>query len=136
MRVVIDCNVLISAALTDGTCRAAMLAAAEHDDVFVSDPILTEYRAVAMRPKYRKYQAAVSSIIDALESIARRIEPLEPMPLLPDPKDRVYLATALAARAHAIITGNTRDFPPDLCAPVRILTPRAFLDQSKPGGSA
>jgi putative PIN family toxin of toxin-antitoxin system len=128
MRVVIDCNVLVSAALTDGTCRAAILLAVGRDDIFVSAPILAEYRGVVMRPKYRKYQATALSVVDMLASVAHRVEPLEPMPLLPDPKDSVYLATALASQAHAIITGNTKDFPPDLCEPVRILTPRVFLD--------
>jgi predicted nucleic acid-binding protein len=65
--------------------------------------------------------------------VARHVEPLVPMPTLPDPKDSVYLATALAAQASAIITGNTRDFPSVLCEPVRILTPRAFLDLPKLG---
>jgi len=136
MRVVIDCNALVSAALTDGTCRAAIILAAGNDDIVVSAPILAEYRAVLMRPKYRKCQAVALSVIDMLESIARRVEPLEAAPPLPDPKDSVYLATALASRADVIITGNARDFPPHLCEPVRILTPRAFLDLSKPGGKA
>jgi putative PIN family toxin of toxin-antitoxin system len=105
----------------------------ECDDIFVSAPILSEYRGVVMRPRYRKYQAIALSVIDTLQSVARRVEPLEPMPLLPDPKDRVYLATALAAQAHVIITGNARDFPADLCAPVQVLTPRAFLDLSRAG---
>jgi putative PIN family toxin of toxin-antitoxin system len=134
MRVVMDCNVLVSAVLTDGTCRAAISLAVERHEVIVSNPILAEYRDVVARPKYRKYQAAALSVIDMLESVARRVEPLEPMPALPDPKDSVYLATALASQAHAIITGNTKDFPPELCAPVWILTPRAFLDGLKTGG--
>jgi len=131
MRVVIDCNVLVSAALTDGTCRAAIVWAVEHDDIVVSASILAEYRGVVMRPKYRKHQATALSIIDTLKSVARHVQPREPMPPLPDPKDSVYLATALASQAHVIITGNVKDFPPQLCEPVRILTPRAFLDLSK-----
>jgi putative PIN family toxin of toxin-antitoxin system len=128
MRLVIDCNVLVSAALTDGTCRAAIVLAVERHDIYLSPSVLAEYRDVLMRPRYRKYQAAAASIIATLESVARHVEPLQPAPALPDPKDSVYLATALAANAEAIITGNTKDFPPHLCEPVRVLTPRAFLD--------
>ena len=128
MRVVIDCNVLISAALTDGTCRAVIQHAIERDDIYVSDEILSEYRGVAIRPKYLRYQATVLSIISIIESVAHQVEPLETAPTLLDPKDSVYLATALAAPGDAIITGNTKDFPQDLCAPIKILTPRQYLD--------
>jgi putative PIN family toxin of toxin-antitoxin system len=128
VRVVVDCNVLVSAALTDGACRAVILRAVARDEIAVSAPILTEYRAVLARPKYRKYQALALSLVGTLEAVAYRVTPLQPAPALPDVKDSVYLATALAFRADAIITGNTKDFPPALCAPVRVLTPRAFLD--------
>jgi putative PIN family toxin of toxin-antitoxin system len=128
MRVVIDCNVIIAAAYTDGACRAVIRRAVECDDIFVSTPILAEYRAVAVRPKHQKYQSTALSVIDLLESVARQVEPLGASPALPDSKDSVYLATALAARADAIITGNTKDFPTELCMPVRILTPRRYLN--------
>ncbi|MFT4233992.1 MAG: putative toxin-antitoxin system toxin component, PIN family [Microbacterium sp.] len=128
MRVVIDCNVVISAVLTDGTCRAVVVRAVAHDDVFVSAPILDEYRAVSARPKYRRHRETVGQVIRLIESVAYQVEPLEAGPALPDPNDTVYLATALAAQADAIITGNTRDFPPRLCAPVRVLTPREYLE--------
>ncbi|MCL2344523.1 MAG: putative toxin-antitoxin system toxin component, PIN family [Desulfobulbus sp.] len=124
----IDCNVLIAAAHSEGTCRAAILRAVECDDIFVSAPILAEYRDVAMRPKHRKYQSTALSVINLLKSVARQVDLLETSPVLPDLKDGMYLATALASQADAIITGNTKDFPPELCAPVRILTPRAYLD--------
>jgi putative PIN family toxin of toxin-antitoxin system len=130
MRVVIDCNVLIAAAHTAGTCRAVILHAVVRDDIFLSVPILAEYREVAMRAKHQKYRSTALSVIDLLESVARQVAPLAVSPSLPDAKDGMYLATALAAQAHAIITGNAKDFPPELCAPVRILTPRAYLELS------
>jgi putative PIN family toxin of toxin-antitoxin system len=122
MRVVIDCNVLIAAAHTDGACRAVILGVVEYGDIYVSAPILAEYRDVAMRPKHRKYQATALSIIDMLESVAHRVVPLERMPVLPDPKDDVYLATALASQAHVIVTGNVKDPPrQNSCRPDRNL---------------
>lgn len=130
MRAVIDCNVLIAAAITDGTCRAVIQRAVERDDIYVSGLILEEYQDVAMRPKYLKCQATALSIIGVLESVMHQVTPLETVPALPDPQDTVYLATALAAQADAIITGNTKDFPPKLCAPVKILTPRQYLDEA------
>lgn len=130
MRVVIDCNVLIAAAITDGTCRAVIQRAVKRDDIYVSEPILEEYQDVAMRPKYLKYQATALSIISVLESVMHQVTPLEAVPALPDSQDTMYLATALAAQADAIITGNTKDFPPKLCVPVKILTPRQYLDEA------
>lgn len=52
MRVVLDCNVLISAARTDGVCRAVVVEVVRHHEIVLSAPILEEYRAVAMRPKH------------------------------------------------------------------------------------
>ncbi|WP_176631388.1 hypothetical protein [Desulfolutivibrio sulfoxidireducens] len=40
----------------------------------------------------------------------------------------IYLETALAGDAKAIITGNARHFPEPAYGFVRILTPRDFLD--------
>ncbi|HET9061578.1 MAG TPA: PIN domain-containing protein [Acidimicrobiales bacterium] len=56
-------------------------------------------------------------------------EALEATVALPDPDDRHVLAVALRGRADAIITANTRDFPPEVVGPlnIEIIDPDSFL---------
>ena len=51
MRVVLDCNVVVAAARTDGTCRAVFDTVGRRHDIVLSEPILAEYGAVAARPR-------------------------------------------------------------------------------------
>lgn len=51
MRVVLDCNALVSAARVDGTCRALLDRVMRRHDLVLSQPILSEYAAVAERPR-------------------------------------------------------------------------------------
>jgi putative PIN family toxin of toxin-antitoxin system len=131
MRVVLDCNVLISAARTDGVCRTVIVEAVRHHEVVLSIPILKEYRAVAIRSKHAPAHQTALAVIAELESIALLVEPAELPQSLTDPDDAIYLGTALAGKADALITGNVRDFPEKACGSVRIMTPRAFLDRKK-----
>lgn len=70
--------------------------------------------------------------IELLKLKGYLIEPFVcPFPT-PDPKDEMYVATALTAQADAIITGNLKHFPPLLCHPIRIFSPRQFLTETYP----
>lgn len=129
MKVVLDCNVLISAARTDGVCRAVITEVVRHHEVVLSTPILDEYRAVAMRSEHARARPTALAVIAELESVALLVEPVDPPQHLPDADDTTYLGTALAADADVLITGNVRDFPEHASGGVGIMTPRAFLDR-------
>ena len=131
MKVVLDCNVLISAARTDGVCRAVIVEAVRHHEVVLSAPILEEYRAVAMRSEHDRARQTAFAVIAELESVALLVEPIDPPQHLADPDDTIYLGTALAGGADTLITGNARDFPEEACGGVVIMTPRAFLDRER-----
>jgi predicted nucleic acid-binding protein len=76
MRVVLDCNVVIAAARTDGVCRAVVLDVIRHHELVLSEPILQEYRSVGARPRHRAYRALLQAIVDLLDVGAIVVEPL------------------------------------------------------------
>ena len=128
MVIVIDTNVLVSAALSDGVCRKVISEALLHHRVVVSDAILEEYLGVADRQEHADYRGAM---LDLIEEIRRKAVVVEPTPGtfgLPDSDDEVFLSTAKAGGAD-LITGNTRDFTAPRYGPIKVFTPRAFLDR-------
>ncbi len=74
MKVVIDCNVLVSAARIDGVCRAVIDTAVRQHEIVLSAPILAEYEAVAGRPKQAPYRDALRANIDEMKRLAAAVE--------------------------------------------------------------
>ncbi|WP_176637406.1 putative toxin-antitoxin system toxin component, PIN family [Desulfolutivibrio sulfoxidireducens] len=128
MRLVIDCNVLIAAGWNSGTCREVLFAAIRDHAPLMSRGILDEYATVFAYSRFDHIRPALTLLRDALLKTATLVRPVPSPFLLPDPKDMIYLETALAGDAEAIITGNARHFPEPAYGFVRILTPRDFLD--------
>lgn len=129
MKVVLDCNVLISAAQTDGTCRKVIDRVARNHQIILSVPILSEYIEVAGRPKFVHYFSALSSMIREIGQLADIVEPVNLEFGLSDSDDDIYLATAAAGGA-VLTTGNTRDFTEPRYGPVSVWSPREFLSQT------
>ena len=130
MRVVLDCNVVVSAARSRGVCGTVIVAAVRWHEIVLSDPIRDEYLLVAGRSKHGHYRESLLAIIKELEKVAIMVEPSEDVFGLRDPDDEVYLATAIAGGA-VLVTGNRRDFTEPRYGPVQVLSPRAFLDRIK-----
>jgi uncharacterized protein len=128
VRIVLDCNVLVAAARTDGVCRSVLLRVIRDHEVILSAPIIREYRSVGARPKHKPYHPTMLAITDRLERVALLVKPLPGSTFgLSDPDDEIYLATALAGRADFLITGNIRHFPALRYAATDILRPADFL---------
>ncbi|MGQ9369608.1 putative toxin-antitoxin system toxin component, PIN family [Azospirillum sp. ST 5-10] len=131
MRIVIDCNVLVSAALTDGVCRLAVAEAIGNHDILLSEDILDEYREVADRPKF---PPAVQSRMHALiEKVAAQASVVAfdrsvPAPDIADVDDAVYVIVAITSPADAIVTGNTAHFTAPSYGRALVVSPREFLD--------
>jgi putative PIN family toxin of toxin-antitoxin system len=130
MRLVIDCNVLVAAGWNSGTCREVLVAAMRDHAPLMSRGILDEYATVFAYSRFDHVRPTLTLLRDALLKTATLVRPVPSPFLLPDPKDMIYLETALAGDADAIITGNTKHFPEASYADVRILTPRAFLEMT------
>ena len=128
MKVVLDCNVVVSAARIDGTCRAVVDNVLRHHDIVLSEPILAEYESVAARTKHAAFRDDLKAMIGDIERVAVIVKPADIAFGLRDPDDEIYLTTATVGSA-VLITGNTRDFTEPQYATVEVLSPRAFLDR-------
>ena len=127
MRIVVDCNVVVSAARIDGVCRNVIDRVVRQHEIVLSEPILTEYETVAERPRHPLYRAVLRANIAEIERMAVFVEPESVVFGLRDPDDEIYLATAAAGGA-ALITGNSRDFTEPRYGSVEVFSPRSFLD--------
>jgi uncharacterized protein len=97
--------------------------------VIVSQPVLDEYVEVGTRPKHRASRPALRAILDGLVGVAVLVVPAAVSFGPPDPDDEIYLATASAGEADALVTGNLRHFPREACGGTDVLTPRMFLER-------
>ncbi len=129
MRVVIDCNVLVSAARTGGVCGRVVVVAMRHHEVVLSEAIVDEYQLVAGRPAHVRYRDVPNVIVSALQRNALFVKPKDVAFGLRDPDDGVYLATATPGDA-VLITGNRRDFTERRYGSVEVFSPREFLEQA------
>ena len=128
MRVILDCNVLVSAARAEGVCREVFFKATRHHHVFLSHPIIDEYERVADRPEHDFYCDDFWTIIEEIKKVSAMVEPAAIAFQIKDSDDEVYLATAVAGNA-VLVTGNRRDFTEPRYGTVEVLSPRAFLER-------
>lgn len=127
MRIVVDCNVLVSAAISRSTCRQVLDEVARSHTLCYSHEALHEFLRVAKYTNIKPYFPRVQKIVKTMLRIGIEVIPSEQSIDPPDPDDAVYLQTALAAKAEILITGNLKHFPFESYEGVKILSPRAFL---------
>jgi uncharacterized protein len=129
LRVFLDTNVLVSAFATRGLCTDVLrLVLAEHD-LLTAEVVLEEVERV-LTHKFGMPSVEADRVIAFL-----RQHPVEPKPASPssvevrDPDDRWVLASALAARADVLITGDAALLEVDSqVKELAIITPRGFWD--------
>jgi uncharacterized protein len=129
IRVVIDTNVVVSAALKPEGVEAAIVAAALGGLLqwSVSNAILAEYEGVLRRPKFSFSRRSIDNRLIEIKRAAKLVNPLQVIRELTDDPDNRFLECAESAQADFLITGNKRHFPDEWKATI-ILTPRAFVD--------
>lgn len=127
MRIVVDTNTAVSGLLWQGQPRQIIdLVRARTHSLCVSMALLAELAEVIARPKFAgRIQAAGLSPAALVQDYTRLAEIVEPAPLAKpvsrDPDDDVVLATALAARAPLIVSGDQDLLVLGTFADVRIL---------------
>ena len=129
IRMVLYTNVVVSAYLNqDGpTFRVLKLALAGLVGLYVSQPILAEYKELLLRKSYPLDKRRAALFLAAIHSASTIVKPASGLLLtLPDPDDAMFLECAQTAKADFLVTGNTKHFPPKWKLTRRI-TPAAFL---------
>jgi len=128
VKVVLDTNVIVSAAMTTyGTCGQIVdLLTDGMFEICADDRILNEYETVLRRPELRIVPDEAAIVLELIHSV---VEPVAAVPLtvtLPDPKDLPFLEVATAADA-ILVTGNLRHFPKGACRGITVVSPKEFL---------
>jgi putative PIN family toxin of toxin-antitoxin system len=113
LRVVVDTNVLVSAAISHRGLPRRVLDAWEHGSfqLLMADAMLAEVTDVlhrdAIRQKYHLTDEQIAQLVHDLTVATERVIPHEPPPVSSrDPKDDPLLAVALSGHADYLITGD------------------------------
>lgn len=128
LRLVIDTNIVVSAALKpDGLQRTVLLLAiTKPARLYVSNAVLDEYRDVLARPELKIRKGPRQQLLQLIRSKAHRVAPSKPLRVASDPDDDRFLECADAARADYLVTGNARHFP-KFWKKTKVITSREFI---------
>jgi putative PIN family toxin of toxin-antitoxin system len=129
LRLVLDTNILVSAALNpDGLQRTVLLlATTKPASLFISSPIFAEYRSVLSRPELGIRRGLRQQLLQLIRNTSRVVRPRRVLRVTPDPDNDMFLECADAARADYLVTGNSRHFP-TFWKKTKVITSRDLLD--------
>ena len=113
LRVVVDTNIVVSAALKpDGLQRTVLLLAlTKPARWYVTNAILREYEDVLAWPELRIRRGLRQQLMQLIRNNTHAVMPSWTLHITPDPEDNKFLECADAARADYLLTGNHRHFP-------------------------
>ena len=133
LRLVIDTNVLISAALKpEGLQRTTfLLATTKPACLYGTRPILEEYADVLSRPELRIRKGLRLQLLKLIKNSSHVVVPSRRLEVCSDPGDNVFLECADKAGADYLITGNSRHFP-KFWKKTKIITAREFVSLAAP----
>jgi putative PIN family toxin of toxin-antitoxin system len=128
LRLVIDTNVLISAAIKPtGLQRTVLLLAlTKPARLYVSRSILEEYVEVLGRPELRIRKGPRQQLLQMIKNRSYSVTPIWGLEVTRDPDDNIFLECADAARADYLVTGSQRHFP-KFWKKTKVITPREFI---------
>jgi putative PIN family toxin of toxin-antitoxin system len=126
MRIVLDANVLIASLISKGVCFELLEHCVLNHFVLVSEHILGEVG----EHLERKFKFSRQEATEAIELFRERFEIVEPCPIdrpvCRDPDDDIVLATAVAANARCLITGDKDLLVLQRFGEIAIVAPRDF----------
>ena len=128
LRLVLDTNIVVSAALKPAGLQRTvlLLTLTKPARLYVSPPILREYRIVLSRAEFQIRKGLRQQLLQLLENRAHSVAPSGSLQVTSDPADTIFVECADAARADYLITGNPRHFP-KFWKKTKIITSREFI---------
>lgn len=132
-RVVIDPNVLVSAAISPAGAPAVILDLIDAGAItaIASPRLLAELDGVLRREKFRTWLELdeVTAYLDEFERLAEAVDDPSEVPTVgPDPDDDYLIALARTTHADAVVSGDT-DLTGLALTDLPTLTPRELLDE-------
>ena|SRR5271157_1244020 len=111
--VVLDTNILVSANINPHGLEQFVYSLALQQSLwlFVSEPILLEYKTVLSRPKFRFPPETIAESLALIRQNSTLIVPTSTLSVSPDERDNRFLECAESAGADYLVTGNRRHFP-------------------------
>jgi putative PIN family toxin of toxin-antitoxin system len=133
LRLVVDTNVLISAALKPAGLQRTvlLLAITKPARLYVSRPILAEYQTVLARPELRIRKGLRQQLLQLIKNHSHIVAPIHHLEVTSDPDDNIFLECADVAAADYLVTGNQRHFP-RFWKKTKVITPREIIDLAAP----
>jgi len=129
MKVVLDTNVIVSAAMTThGPCGQIVdLLVSGGFGICADDRILNEYDTVLRRPEFRVVAEDAEAILELVRSVVELVAARPLATALPDPSDMPFLEVAAASDA-ILVSGDLRHSPKSARKGVTVLSPGEFLE--------
>ena len=133
LRLVVDTNIVVSAALKPAGLQRTvlLLALTKPARLYISAPISEEYKVVLARPEFEIRKVLQQHFLQLIKNKARFVAPARQLRVTPDADDNMFLECADAARADYLITGNLRHFP-RYWKRTKVITSREFLSVIAP----
>ena len=133
LRLVLDTNVLVSAALKpNGLERTALiLSITKPARLYVSRAILGAYTEVLCRSELKIRKGLRQRLLQLIRNRSFAVTPSRVVQAARDPDDDKFLACADAARADYLITGNRKHFP-KFWKQTKVATAREFVELVAP----
>jgi putative PIN family toxin of toxin-antitoxin system len=133
LRLVIDTNIVVSAALKPDSLQRTvlLLAITKPTRLYVSEAVIAEYREVLARPELKIRKGLRQQVLQLIRSHSQTVKASRPLQITPDPDDNIFLECADAARADYLVTGNPRHFP-KFWKKTKVITSRELISVAAP----
>jgi putative PIN family toxin of toxin-antitoxin system len=135
IRAVLDTNVLVSAFASRHGPPRRLWEAFEADmfELYISEPILKELETVLGRDWFKKSAKfndnEINDYLALIQTSAVKVKPLQKVKVIAeDPDDDAIVATALAASANFVVTGDRHLLTLKQWQDITIVNPRQFLE--------
>jgi len=133
LRLVIDTNVLVSAALKPESLQRTtlILATTKPARLYLSQAMLDEYEDVLARPELHIRKGIRLQLLQLIKNCGHVVKPSRRLDVCSDPDDNAFLECADKAGADYLITGNGRHFP-KFWKKTKIISARDFISIMAP----